>query len=398
MSNKPYNDEVTGSSDRGGAAGLCALRLLSACGERFEPVGFEQLNGIGGTWRYTDHKGTMANGISVHSSMYKNLKTNIPKEVMAFPGFPFPRNLPSFVRHEDVLQYLEDYYQHYGQYKYLKLRTKVDLVEPVTEGAKTQWSVTYSSENHTQTGQFDAVIVCNGHDYRVPDVYKDKVVVCLGAAASGQDVSLDIATSAKKSRNCVTKQRVSADWYCSPHRETAVFTNGKEEPVDVIMLCTGYRYSFPFLSPNCALNIEDERVTPLYKHIIHTRYPTLSFIGICKTICPFPQFQNQLKFVLATLDGSLSLPSEAEMETDTEEDFRARLMEGLPVRHAHLMGPRQWAYNDMLAHMGGFERSRQLYRICMMKFTGVTDLPGYKRKQYRLTGEDSFEEIELTES
>ena len=40
--------------------------------------------------------------------------------------------------------------------------------------------------------------ITHSHNYRVPDVYKDKTVVCLGAAASGQDLSLDVATVAKK--------------------------------------------------------------------------------------------------------------------------------------------------------------------------------------------------------
>ena len=40
--------------------------------------------------------------------------------------------------------------------------------------------------------------VLHSHDYRVPAPYKDKTVVCLGAGASGQDISLDIASLAKK--------------------------------------------------------------------------------------------------------------------------------------------------------------------------------------------------------
>jgi len=40
--------------------------------------------------------------------------------------------------------------------------------------------------------------ITHSHNYRVPDVYKDQTVVCLGAAASGQDLSLDVATVAKK--------------------------------------------------------------------------------------------------------------------------------------------------------------------------------------------------------
>ena len=40
--------------------------------------------------------------------------------------------------------------------------------------------------------------VVHSHDYRVPESYKDKVVVCLGGNASGQDLGLDIAKLAKK--------------------------------------------------------------------------------------------------------------------------------------------------------------------------------------------------------
>ena len=57
-----------------GAAGLCALRHLSARPALYEPVGFEQLTSVGGTWIYTERVGTDENGLPVQSSMYKNLK------------------------------------------------------------------------------------------------------------------------------------------------------------------------------------------------------------------------------------------------------------------------------------------------------------------------------------
>ena len=48
-------------------------------------------------------------------------RTNLPKEVMAYPGFPFPKHLPSFVVHKDVLQYLQDYAKHYDVEKFIKV-------------------------------------------------------------------------------------------------------------------------------------------------------------------------------------------------------------------------------------------------------------------------------------
>ena len=53
---------------------------------------------MGGTWVYDDNV-----GCDVHSSMYKSLKTNLPKEVMAFPDFPFPSEMKqSFLHHTEV--------------------------------------------------------------------------------------------------------------------------------------------------------------------------------------------------------------------------------------------------------------------------------------------------------
>jgi len=57
-----------------GAAGLSALRHLSARFPQFEGVGFEMTSGVGGTWRYTEDVGTDPNGQVVHSSMYRNLR------------------------------------------------------------------------------------------------------------------------------------------------------------------------------------------------------------------------------------------------------------------------------------------------------------------------------------
>ncbi|XP_045192813.2 uncharacterized protein LOC123549080 isoform X1 [Mercenaria mercenaria] len=411
----------------GGAAGLCALRHLTSRPELYEATGFEQLSGEGGTWRYTDTIGKYDNGMPVQSSMYKNLRTNLPKEVMAFPGFPFPSNLPSFIRHEDVLQYLKDYSKYYNLQKSIKFDTKVERVSPVETGSKLEWKIVYSSTESTETELFDAVFVCNGHyaiplvpklegaeefggiithshDYRVPDPYKDKTVVCLGAAASGQDVSLDIASKAKKviiSHNKPRLQTPLPGNMCQQPgierltSDSVIFKNGIEEKIDVIMLCTGYRYWFPFLDKVCEVHIEDERVTPLYKHIIHAKFPSLAFIGICKTICPFPQFENQVKFFISTLDGSQKLPSEDEMMSDIEEDLRKRLEEGMPVRYAHTMGPRQWAYNDSLAEMGKFEPIPKAVQILYDEVhrMRIKNLPNYKQKQYRLTGDTSFEEI-----
>jgi len=65
-----------------GAAGLVALRHLRNHLDAFQPVAFEQTPHIGGTWVYTDDVGIdSTTGRPVHSSMYRHLHVNIPKEV-----------------------------------------------------------------------------------------------------------------------------------------------------------------------------------------------------------------------------------------------------------------------------------------------------------------------------
>ena len=51
--------------------------------------------------------------------------SNLPKEVMLFPEFPFPDNVPSFFHHSGVLKYLEDYASHYNLEQYIRFETKM---------------------------------------------------------------------------------------------------------------------------------------------------------------------------------------------------------------------------------------------------------------------------------
>ncbi len=174
-----------------------------------------------------------------------------------------------------------------------------------------------------------------------------------------------------------------------------IFDNAEEAKVDALIFCTGYRFVFPFLTPECHLEIIDERVSPLYKHIVHTEYPSLSFMGLCKIVCPFPQFHCQVLFVLAALTGQMTLPSKVDMDKDTEKDYQWRLAQGMPHRHAHTMGTLQWGYNDMLAELAGFEPIPRVVRKLYdhVHAYRVTQLQTYKQINYALGGPDGFVEV-----
>ena len=83
-------------------------------------------------------------------------------------------------------------------------------------------------------------------------------------------------------------------------KDSITLTDGVCVDTTVLLLCTGYHYDFPFLSRDCHPQVEDERLTPLYKHLIHCHHPSLAFLGIPKTICPFPLFDCQVTLYIVT--------------------------------------------------------------------------------------------------
>lgn len=124
-----------------GAAGLCVARhILSHPNVFAPPVVFELTENVGGTWCYYERVGRSDDGRLIHSSMYRDLRyetghlsgplgkqqqiswvlspffnrTNLPKEVMMFPDFPFDPQLSSFLPHQEVQNYLEQYCQEHN--------------------------------------------------------------------------------------------------------------------------------------------------------------------------------------------------------------------------------------------------------------------------------------------
>ncbi|XP_014674029.1 PREDICTED: uncharacterized protein LOC106814246, partial [Priapulus caudatus] len=98
---------------------------------------------------------------------------------------------------------------------------------------------------------------------------------------------------------------------------------------------------------------EGKRIQPLFKHMIHSRYHTLMFIAMVYTPISFSIAYLQVPIALMILDGSLALPSEQEMNQDTEADYLDRLASGQKPRHAHIyLFPPRWSptsYCDEIA-------------------------------------------------
>ncbi|CAK8689456.1 unnamed protein product [Clavelina lepadiformis] len=411
-----------------GAAGLCAARHL-ACSKKFKPTVFEGTDRVGGTWVYTDRTEKDENGYPVHSSMYNDLITNLPKQVMAFPEFPFPDSLPSFLHHTNVLGYLENYSHHFDLLKYIKFHNYVEEIKviPNTENSDNfpRWEVkTFDwKQNQHESHVFDGIMICNGH-YSVPSFpsiegmsefegeilhshhfrtskqYADKTVVLFGGHASGIDIALQLCPVAKE---VVLSHKGNL---LSPFPDNlrqapviskitgngVIFKDGTSSNCDAIMFCTGYKYTFPFLKDPIIKSVEKNRVSPLYKHLIHIHYPNLSFIGICHTVCPFPQFRCQVLYAMGVLDGSVILPSTEEMLLEEENDYQKRVKQGLPFRGSHILANDQWAYNDELADLSGHERIPDSVRLLynLVQERRAYNLQTYKQDEFAMASNGHY--------
>uniref|UniRef100_A0A2C9JSD5 Flavin-containing monooxygenase n=1 Tax=Biomphalaria glabrata TaxID=6526 RepID=A0A2C9JSD5_BIOGL len=412
-----------------GAAGLCALRHLTspehvASSHRFEVTCFEQSCRVGGTWIYTERTGSDEHGLPVHSSMYKNLRTNLPVQCMAFPDFPFKSGRPSFVTHEVVLDYLEDYTSHFDLFKHIKFQTLVKWIQPVnmqSELKKLQWELTTCdvvNKIEHQPELFDAILVCNGHyadplipdipgketysgqvyhshDYRVPETFSDKVVVILGAGMSGQDILFELSPLAKWVYLSHNQRPLTSNLPENVTQKPGIkkitgslvhFLDGSQVMTDVVLLCTGYNYKYSFLAPQCGVKVVDGRVTGLYKHLFCTKCPSLAITGVCRVILPFPLFDFQVRLFKSVLEGTCVLPSKVSMDEDTENDYRKRLEEGMPHRYAHIMDSRQFSYTNDLADMTKTSRLSpfysQLYYMC--NDLRQQDLANYKNCNFTI--------------
>ncbi|XP_047000456.1 flavin-containing monooxygenase FMO GS-OX5 [Schistocerca americana] len=408
-----------------GAAGLASARHVQAS-ENHSCVVFERSTHIGGTWVYTEEVGIASDGLPVHTSMYQNLRTNLPKEVMGFPDFPIPHREESYLPAKDILQFLNDYADHFGLRKHIKFQHMVTLVNP----RDAVWDVTVKNlaSGEETVHEFDAVMVCNGHyflpfvpslpgsekfrgrqthshDYRVPSLFKGRRVVVVGAGPSGMDLTLDISSQAelvilshhfkekidtKFPDNVFQKPEI-----VSLSEESVTFADGSTYKIDDVFYCTGYQYSFPFLSEKCNVKVEDNRVQPLFKHTIHIDYPTLCFIGLPFYVCAFSLFDLQARFFLSLLDGGWQLPSREQMLRDTEAEAAERAAAGLCGRQFHMMGERQGRFYRELAAVGRVAPLppvlAKLHDESSRRF--LEDLPGYRRDVYRLLDDHDYVQL-----
>jgi hypothetical protein len=103
---------------------------------------------------------------------------------------------------------------------------------------------------------------------------------------------------------------------------TVRFVDGSEAEADLVVYCTGYRITFPFLDP-AVFESRDNRM-PLYRRVVAVERPGLYFIGFIQPLGPImPLAEAQAEWIAALLQGRASLPSTEEMQKEIENHERA---------------------------------------------------------------------------
>lgn len=398
----------------GGATGLCAGRhVLSMFPESHLTV-VERSTSVGGIWNCND------------SPVYNNLHTNLPKELMEFPGVPFHPCERSFVHHTDMAKYLQDYSKKYQLEPFIQFGCEVTQVSPVdSEDRMTQWNVDikHLETSRMETQVADLVMICSGvrealprwpdseerreytgyqmhsSEYRSKDDARfiGKNVLLVGGGPSGMDIATEVSEVAEQvlislGRGGIPIKANMGDNVVKVGGIKLMENNGilfdKEDTarnVDTVIWCTGYDKVIPFLTEASGISIIEEGhvVDPLYRHIINIKYPTMGVLHLNQGNVPFPHMDMQVQYFL-NLHKMKALPEESVMRIWMEQDLLWRKDIGLAARHRHkLIGAGllyYWGgYMDELAQEAGLEplppvlNQMFVYTILMVVQFGINE-------------------------
>lgn len=271
-----------------------------------------------------------------------------------------------FPTRQEVEDYLSDYAQDVVDL--VRFQTQVTNIQPKDGCAGDLWCVATKDllSGEVEEHEYDAVVIANGHynvphlpdikgirqwhetnpgaithskAYRSPDKYTGQKVLVVGNSASGIDISAQIASVARLpilvSQRSESPLALKAAWkkdlpqiseFLCPEKRAIRFSDGQvEADVDAILFCTGYYYSFPFLSSMVRPFVSTgERVQNLYRHLFSIDHPSLAFVGLPSKIIPFRTFEGQAAVIARVWSDRLSLPSRDQMQAWEDAETREK--------------------------------------------------------------------------
>jgi dimethylaniline monooxygenase (N-oxide forming) len=132
-----------------GSSGITAAKTLKENGITFDC--FEKGSQIGGNWRFKNDNNL--------SSAYRTLHINTNRKVMAYSDYPMPAHYPMFPHHSHIIEYFDNYVNHFQIRDFITFNTSVTDVSLNADG-------TYKLTTDTGlVSDYQYVIVANGHHW-----------------------------------------------------------------------------------------------------------------------------------------------------------------------------------------------------------------------------------------
>jgi len=349
-------------------AGPCGLAQMHAFEEARkkgadvpEIVCYEKQRDWGGLWNYTWRTGLDEHGAPVHGSMYRYLWSNGPKEVLEFADYTFEEHfgqpIPSFPPREVLYNYITGRAERDDLRRFVSFDTAVRWIAEDSSTGGFQVAVEALADGASRVEQFDHVIVATGH-YSIPNVpayegfetfpgrimhshdfrdaheFEGQDLLVMGSSYSAEDIALQ----SKKygARSVTITHRTRAMGFSWPegidevplltkvNGKTATFADGTTREVDAIVLCTGYRHSFPFIDDALRLRTANELYPPnLYRGVFWLNNPKLMYLGMQDQYYTFSLFDVEAFTARDFVLGRQQLPPREEMAADIQV-WRAR--------------------------------------------------------------------------
>ncbi|MBD7994803.1 NAD(P)/FAD-dependent oxidoreductase [Arthrobacter sp. Sa2CUA1] len=335
-----------------GPSGMAQLRAFESAArgglEIPEIVCFEKQDDWGGQWNYSWRTGMDGYGEPVHSSMYRNLWSNGPKEALEFADYTFDehfgRPISSYPPRAVLWDYINGRVSKTDVRKWVRFAHAVRWVKEVDGGFEV--TVEDLRAKTTTTERFDRVVVATGHfsvpnvpdfdgietfpgslrhahDFRGAEALAGKDVLLVGASYSAEDIGVQAFKMGAKSVTMSYRTApMGLDWPDGMEElpllerfegETVRFSNGQTRRFDAVILCTGYLHKYPFLPADLALdspnNVYPER---LYRGVVWEQNPHLYYLGAQDQWFTFNMFDAQAWYVRDLILGAAELPSAAE--------------------------------------------------------------------------------------
>ncbi|XP_049877782.1 senecionine N-oxygenase-like [Pectinophora gossypiella] len=405
-----------------GYSGLGAARYLKEYGVDFKVL--EATRHVGGTWRFDPHVGSDEDGLPLFTSMYKNLRTNTPRQTMEYSGFPFPEDTPSYPTSTCFYRYLKNFTKEFDFEKHIQFRSLVTDVK----WAGGHWNVTYhrTDTRVNQTEPCGFLIIASGeyrkpvmpkfigqdtfrgtvihsHDYKDPETYRGRRVLLVGAGASGLDLATHLSNVTAKlvhSHHLAYNQPYFGPNYVkkpdilSFTTDGVVFKDDSFEEIDDVIFCTGYDYEHSFLDKSCGITATSKFLLPLYQHMVNIRYPSMVFIGVPKKVIN-RVLDAQGQYAAALAAKKFELPSGQAMLRAWLDNAYKLQAKGMTMIDINVIGDEMDNYFATLSKEAGVVRAPPVLST-IRDFNAknrLEDLLNYRDYDYKLLDDKHYERL-----